>query len=174
MSSNSDPITIPHQPGKLDFQIVEKGVSVTQFRRKPSAVWTYLETAGCVIVFTRRGKRAYLRLTDGGEGMTPEVLTSAFSRYAQPQEQGDPRAGAGFSLLVVQAVIQAHGGTILLQSQKDAGTDVTLTLPVGLPQEQALLRSPRVTVDRSGGFVPELVELSDALPPEAYDVQNFL
>ena len=119
-------------------------------------------------------RRAYLRLTDGGEGMTPEVLTSAFSRYAQPQAQDDPRAGAGFSLPVVQAVIQAHGGTILLQSQKDRGTDVTLTLPVGLPQEQALLRSPRVTVDRSGGFVPELVELSDALPPEAYDVQNFL
>ena len=124
------------------------------------------------LTLTRRGKRAYLRLTDGGEGMTPEVLTSAFSRYTQPQD--DPRTGAGFSLPVVQAVIQAHGGTILLQSQKDRGTDVTLTLPVGLPQEQALLRSPRVTVDRSGGFVPELVELSDALPHEAYDVQNFL
>lgn len=124
------------------------------------------------LTLTRRGKRAYLRLTDGGEGMTPEVLTSAFSRYTQPQD--DPRTGAGFSLPVVQAVIQAHGGTILLQSQKDRGTDVTLTLQVGLPQEQALLRSPRVTVDRSGGFVPELVELSDALPPEAYDVQNFL
>ena len=38
MSHNSEPITIPHQPGKLDFQIVEKEVSVTQFRRKPSAV----------------------------------------------------------------------------------------------------------------------------------------
>ena len=37
------------------------------------------------LTLTRRGKRAYLRLTDGGEGMTPEVLTSAFSRYAQPQ-----------------------------------------------------------------------------------------
>ena len=57
MSSNSDPITIPHQPGKLDFQIVEKEVSVTQFRRKPSAVWAYLEAAGHVIIFTRRGKR---------------------------------------------------------------------------------------------------------------------
>lgn len=124
------------------------------------------------LTLTRRGKRAYLRLTDGGEGMTPEVLTSAFSRYTQAQD--DPRTGAGFSLPVVQAVIQAHGGTILLQSQKDRGTDVILTLPVGLPQEQALLRSPRVTVDRSGGFVPELVELSDALPHEAYDVQNFL
>ena len=126
------------------------------------------------LTLTRRGKWAYLRLTDGGEGMTPEVLTSAFSRYAQPQAQSDPRAGAGFSLPVVQAVIQAHGGTILLQSQKDAGTDVTLTLPVGLPQEQALLRSPRVTVDRSGGFVPELVELSDVLPPQVFDVRNFL
>lgn len=124
------------------------------------------------LTLTRRGKRAYLRLTDGGEGMTPEVLTSAFSRYTQPQD--DPRTGAGFSLPVVQAVIQAHGGTILLQSQKDRGTDVTLTLPVGLPQEQALLRSPRVTVDRSGGFVPELVELSDVLPPQVFDVRNFL
>ena len=57
MSNNSDPINIPHQPGKLDFQIVEKEVSVTQFRRKPSAVWAYLKTAGHVIIFTRRGKR---------------------------------------------------------------------------------------------------------------------
>ena len=46
-----------HQPGKLDFQIVTKDVSVTEFRRKPSAVWAYLKTPGHVIFFTRRGKR---------------------------------------------------------------------------------------------------------------------
>ena len=46
-----------HQPGKLDFLIEEKDVSVTEFRRRPSAVWTYLETVGHVIFFTRRGKR---------------------------------------------------------------------------------------------------------------------
>ena len=46
-----------HQPGQLDFQIVTKDVSVTEFRRKPSAVWAYLETPGHVIFFTRRGKR---------------------------------------------------------------------------------------------------------------------
>ena len=49
-----------------------------------------------------------------------------------------------------------------------------LTLPAGGPTDRTLLKSPRISVDRSGGFVPELVELSDALPPEAYDVQNFL
>lgn len=49
--------THEHQPGKLDFQIVTKDVSVTEFRRKPSAVWAYLKTPGHVIFFTRRGKR---------------------------------------------------------------------------------------------------------------------
>ncbi len=30
---------------------------MTEFRRKPSAVWAYLKTPGHVILFTRRGKR---------------------------------------------------------------------------------------------------------------------
>ena len=46
-----------HQPGKLDFLIEEKDVSVTEFRRRPSAVWAYPETVGHVVFFTRRGKR---------------------------------------------------------------------------------------------------------------------
>ena len=46
-----------HQLGQLDFQIVTKDVSVTEFRRKPSTVWAYLKTPGHVIFFTRRGKR---------------------------------------------------------------------------------------------------------------------
>ena len=46
-----------HQPGRRDFLVVTKNVSVTEFRKKPSAVWQYLETAGHVVFFTRRGKR---------------------------------------------------------------------------------------------------------------------
>ena len=46
-----------HQPGQLDFQIITKDVSVTEFRRKPSGVWAYLKTPGHVVFFTRRGKR---------------------------------------------------------------------------------------------------------------------
>ena len=47
----------PHQPGRRDFLIAAKSVSVTEFRRKPSAVWQYLKTAGHVVFFTCRGKR---------------------------------------------------------------------------------------------------------------------
>ena len=46
-----------HQPDRRDFLVVTKSVSVTEFRRRPSAVWQYLETAGHIVFFTRRGKR---------------------------------------------------------------------------------------------------------------------
>ena len=46
-----------HTPGQKDFLIEEKDVSVTEFRRKPSAVWQYLEIPGHVIFFTRRKVR---------------------------------------------------------------------------------------------------------------------
>ena len=115
-----------------------------------------------------------IRLSDNGEGMDTDVLTSAFCRYARPEMPEDPRLGAGFSLPVVQAIVQAHGGSVMLQSQKGSGTDALLTLPVGDPADWTLLKSPRVSVDRSGGFVPELVELSDVLPPEVFNVRNFL
>ena len=123
---------------------------------------------------TRLGRRSMIRLSDNGEGMDTDVLTSAFCRYARPEVPEDPRLGAGFSLPVVQAIVQAHGGSVMLQSQKGCGTDALLTLPVGDPADWTLLKSPRVSVDRSGGFVPELVELSDVLPPEVFNVRNFL
>ena len=100
-------------------------------------------------------------------------LASVFTRFAEPSAPEDPRFGAGFSLPLVQAVIQAHGGSVLLQSQPGEGTDVRLSLPVGTPEDPSLLRSPSVHVDHSGGFMPELVELSDALPPELFDIRNF-
>ena len=48
---------VEHVRGQRDFLIEEKDVSVTEFRRKPSAVWRFLETPGHVIFFTCRKER---------------------------------------------------------------------------------------------------------------------
>lgn len=49
-----------HMPGQRDFLIEEKDVSVTEFRRKPSAVWRFLETPGHVIFLgTHRGAHVH-------------------------------------------------------------------------------------------------------------------
>lgn len=37
--------------------LVEKEVSVTAFKRKPRAVYDYIDVLGNVVIFTRRGKR---------------------------------------------------------------------------------------------------------------------
>lgn len=121
------------------------------------------------LTLTRSGRRAVIRFCDTGEGIEPGILRTIFHRYRRPLTLEDPRFGSGFSLPVVQAIVQAHGGTLLLRSKKNAGTDLLISLPIGMPKEQLLLRSPRVVIDRSGGFAPELVELSDVLPLEAFD-----
>ena len=61
------------------------------------------------LTLTRHGRRAVIRLSDSGEGMDAEILCSAFHRYARPEVPEDSRFGAGFSLPVVQAIMQAHG-----------------------------------------------------------------
>ena len=74
-----------HTPGKRDFLIEEKDVSVTEFRRKPSAVWQYLETPGHVIFFTRRKVRVavlmsietHACLSDDYEGEMTKVEEAA-------------------------------------------------------------------------------------------------
>lgn len=121
------------------------------------------------LTLTRSGRRAVVRFRDSGDGIDPGILFSVFHRYRRPLTLEDPRFGSGFSLPVVQAIVQAHDGTLMLRSRENTGTDLVISLPTGAPKKQLLLRSPHVTIDRSGGFAPELVELSDVLPLDAFD-----
>ena len=118
------------------------------------------------------GKFAMLCISDNGEGLAPELLATAFSRFARQPELDDPRWGVGFGLPIARRVAQAHGGTLLVQSRDD-GTAVTMSLSLEQPeQSETKLRSPAASYDYTGGFRHELVELSDALPAEVYDTRN--
>ena len=45
-----------HEPGRLDFVIETRTVSVTELRRKTSSMLRYVEIPGHIIIITRRGK----------------------------------------------------------------------------------------------------------------------
>lgn len=126
------------------------------------------------LTLTRMHQRACIRVTDTGDGMDAHTLAGAFRRAAESPTPGDARIGAGFSLPLVEAIAQAHGGSLLLQSTPQQGTDVCLTLPLGQPKDASLLKSPFVHVDRTGGFPAELVGLADVLPPECFDLRGLL
>ncbi|CAB1369331.1 ATP-binding protein [Denitratisoma oestradiolicum] len=72
----------------------------------------------------RQAKAIIVSVRDGGCGMTPEHLAKLF----QPLYTTKAR-GIGLGLVVVKNLIQANGGTVAVQSERDVGTTFTVTLP---------------------------------------------
>lgn len=112
-----------------------------------------------------------LILTDTGVGMTPERLATAFSRCQVSSRLDPPPHGLGLGLPVCQRIAAEHGGSLVLTSRQGEGTTVTVSLPNR--QLPPWLSTALPPADFSGGFNRTLVELSDALPRQAF-TQKYL
>ena len=69
-------------------------------------------------------ERTILRITDDGEGMTPEVQRRLFIPFATTKF-----LGRGLGLATARATLAAYGGHIEIQTAPGKGTTVTITLP---------------------------------------------
>jgi two-component system sensor histidine kinase BaeS len=80
-----------------------------------------LGTNGCVEV----------RVIDTGPGITPEDLPRVWNRFYRLDRartrNGD---GAGLGLAIARAIVEAHGGSVDVQSSPGAGATFALRLPV--------------------------------------------
>ncbi len=77
---------------------------------------------------------------DTGDGIPAVEQEHLFDRFARSDtaiERGVP--GAGLGLAVVKAIVEAHDGTVELESQVGTGTTVTMRLPLHEPPEAAVL-----------------------------------
>jgi signal transduction histidine kinase len=68
---------------------------------------------------------AQITVTDTGVGMNEETRDSIFTPFFTKKARG-----IGLGLAVTKRVVEAHGGTIAVQSRPAAGSSFTLTLPV--------------------------------------------
>ncbi len=97
------------------------------------------------------GNWAVLEVSDNGSGMTEETRARLFQPFFRaPEARGLP--GHGLGLATTKRLVEAHGGTIHLQSAKDAGTLVTVRLPLSQPDVRtagpAPLRTPALAEPR--------------------------
>ena len=77
-------------------------------------------------------KNAVIRIQDNGSGIDPEDLPLVFNRFDRVVEAGvRGEAALGLGLPLTQQFIEAHGGTVELESERGKGTTVTLTIPRG-------------------------------------------
>jgi PAS domain S-box-containing protein len=72
-----------------------------------------------------------IRVTDTGEGIEPAQLPHVFDRFFQAARgaRTGPRQGAGLGLPIASGIVEAHGGTIGIESIAGEGTTVTIALP---------------------------------------------
>jgi len=77
-------------------------------------------------------KNAVISVQDNGSGIEPEDLPRVFNRFDRVVEAAvRGEAALGLGLPLTQQFIEAHGGTVELESKKGKGTTVTLTIPRG-------------------------------------------
>ena len=132
------------------------------FKFSPEKGTVYLE-------LSRNTKDALLSVRDEGEGMDAGTLSAAFTRFDRLPQLDDSRWGVGLGLPLSLHIAQQHGGTLMLQSLPGQGATATMALPLARPSEaERTLRSPLASFEYSGGFQPELIELADLLPAEAF------
>ena len=95
-------------------------------------VWNLLANAaahtkdGEITINAQRAADSFITVTvtDNGEGISPELLSHVFERrYAGTQE------GAGLGLSICKEIVEAHGGSITMESSIDKGVTVSFTLP---------------------------------------------
>jgi signal transduction histidine kinase len=77
-----------------------------------------------------------VEISDLGEGIAEADLPRLFDRFFQAPS-GRQRGGSGLGLAVARWITEGHGGEIAITSGLNAGTTVTLTLPVLHEREMA-------------------------------------
>jgi signal transduction histidine kinase len=77
-----------------------------------------------------RGEEAVATVTDRGIGISPEELRDIFEPYWREGGTAGRVRGTGLGLFAAHSIVVAHGGRITIDSERGAGTTVTVTLPL--------------------------------------------
>jgi PAS domain S-box-containing protein len=75
------------------------------------------------------GRYAFVRVSDDGAGMAPDVREHVFEPFYTTKF-----TGRGLGLAAVHGIVRAHGGAIEIESEPGRGTSVTVLLPLAQPR----------------------------------------
>ncbi len=81
----------------------------------------------------RRHRHVEITVTDEGIGIPPEDISKIFSDFHQ-LDGSETRSygGLGLGLAFVQRIIEAHDGTVTVESELDQGTKLTISIPAAV------------------------------------------
>lgn len=123
LTTNIEPLTIP-----ASEQYIEK-----VWENLLSNAIKYTPNDGKIsITVTQVADNAVITFTDTGVGMDEENIPFVFERFYRVDDARHASVeGTGLGLAIVKQVIDAHHGTITVDSQIGVGTTFTVHLPIG-------------------------------------------
>jgi len=98
-----------------------------------------------VVVATAENRREItVAVVDSGIGMTEEEVQLALKPFAQVQSQySRQHEGTGLGLTLGKALVELHGGRLLISSTPDVGTMVAFTLPLEATSDKPANNQPK-------------------------------
>jgi two-component system sensor histidine kinase ResE len=72
-----------------------------------------------------------MRVRDTGAGIPPENVPFIFEKFFQADNQASASVkGTGLGLAIAKSIVNAHGGSIGVESAIGSGTTFTISLPI--------------------------------------------
>ena len=127
------------EPGSWDADAPEVRITVRDFARVldnllSNAIGAVRATGrpGSVLVsLTSDDEEALLAVADTGTGMPADFVAVAFDRFTRSEDARASRTGGGLGLAIVQAIVEATGGSIDLENRPGSGLTVLVGIPHG-------------------------------------------
>jgi PAS domain S-box-containing protein len=106
------------------------------------ATWILTNLVGNAIRYTPKGgkitvsayhreNKVYLDVSDTGSGIPLQYHETIFEKFTQVKENGTvPSGGSGLGLAIAKEIVEAHGGRIWVESEKNKGARFKFTLPI--------------------------------------------
>jgi signal transduction histidine kinase len=118
-------------PGRLDAHVDGPRISQVLDNLVSNAI-KYSPDGGTVMVsLTQEDGHMTCRVSDTGMGMSEEDLAEVFSKFFRTSSvRRTAIPGVGLGLSISKAIVEAHGGTIQVQSKKGQGTTFMFRMPV--------------------------------------------
>jgi signal transduction histidine kinase len=75
------------------------------------------------------GEHVYLQVKDNGSGIAAEDLPHVFDRFYRADRSRQENGESGLGLAIAKSLVEAHGGSIQVESQLGKGSAFTIQLP---------------------------------------------
>jgi signal transduction histidine kinase len=129
-SEKNNAIKILYQPQDIFVQADEGRISQVIYNLLDNAIKFTKEKEGGITIIVQKKEedndQVIISIKDTGEGIDPEISSRLFTKFATKSKRG----GTGLGLFISKSIIEAHGGRIWAENNRD---DIGATFYFSLP-----------------------------------------